>query len=84
MTALTRAVLATDSALKDLVYADKDGEVLLATLWTTRPDNVCLIVPVMATSIWRPKNASVKDNGLEMTALKVNFLAFFSSSFFRY
>ena len=62
----------------------KAGGALPAIQWTMRPDNVCLTVLVMATSIWRPKNASAKDNGLEMTALKVNFLAFFSSSFFQY
>ena len=65
--------------------AVRAGGGLLVTQWTMRLDNVCLIAQVMVISIWRPKNASVKDNGLEMTALKVPlklfFLFFFVSNF---
>ena len=50
---------------------------LPVTQWTMRPDSVCLIAQVMEILIWRPKNASVKDNGLEMTALKVPLKLFF-------
>lgn len=50
--------------------ADRAGAGLPVTQWTTRPDNVCLIAQATATLIWRPRNASAKDNGLEMTVLK--------------
>ena len=62
--------------------ADRAGAGLPVTQWTTRPDNVCLIAQATATLIWRPRNASAKDNGLEMTALKVNFLSFLLLLFF--
>ena len=60
--------------------ADRAGAGLPVTQWTMRPDNVCLIAQVTVTLIWRPRNASAKDNGLEMTVLKVKSLF----SFFRY
>jgi hypothetical protein len=52
------------------VSADRAGVGLPVTQWTMRPDSVCLIAQVMVTLIWRPRNASAKDNGLEMTVLK--------------
>lgn len=50
--------------------ADRAGAGLPVTQWTTRPDNVCLIAQATVILIWRPRNASAKDNGLEMTVLK--------------
>lgn len=58
---------------KDLAFVVRAGEVPPATLWTTRPDSVCLIVRDTEISIWKLKSASVKDNGLEMTVRKVFF-----------
>jgi len=52
------------------VSADRAGADLPVIQWTTRPDNVCLIAQATVTLIWRPRNASAKDNGLEMTVLK--------------
>ena len=54
--------------------ADRAGAGLPVTQWTMRPDNVCLIAQATVTLIWRPRNASAKDNGLEMTVLKVKSL----------
>ena len=54
--------------------ADRAGVGLPVTQWTMRPDSVCLIAQAMVTLIWRPRNASAKDNGLEMTVLKVKSL----------
>ena len=56
---------------------DRAGAGLPVTQWTTRPDNVCLIAQATVTLIWRPRNASAKDNGLEMTVLKVKSLLYF-------
>ena len=60
--------------------ADRAGGGLPVIQWTTRPDNVYLIAQATVTLIWRPRNASAKDNGLEMTVLKVKSLFSFSVS----
>ena len=54
--------------------AVRAGADLPVIQWTTRPDNVYLIAQATVTLIWRPRNASAKDNGLEMTVLKVKSL----------
>jgi hypothetical protein len=70
LTAQTPVAPDMDFVLKGPVSAVRDGGGLRVIQWTTRPGNVSLIAQGMAISIWKPKNASVKDNGLEMTALK--------------
>jgi general stress protein CsbA len=70
LTALTLVALDTVFVWRGPVSAVRAGGGLRVTQWIMRLDNVCLIAQVMVISIWRPKNASVKDNGLEMTALK--------------
>jgi len=69
-TALIPAAQAMVFVWKELASVGRDGEAPLATLWTTRQDNVCLIAQVTETLIWRPKSAFVKDNGQAMTARK--------------
>ena len=79
LTVLILAVQATVFVWKVPVFAARGGAAQCATQWITRPDNVCLIARVTETSIWRPKSASVSDNGREMTAPKVNIDFFITS-----
>ena len=81
LTAQTPVAPDMDFVLKGPVSAVRAGGGLRVIQWTTRLGNVYLIAQVMAISIWKPKNASVKDNGLEMTALKVPNFSFFSFSY---
>lgn len=53
------------------VFVGKAGEVQPAILLTMKPDNVCLIAQAMGTSIWKHKNAFVKDSGRAMIAPRV-------------